>query len=75
MIVFYRFADYIKRNNIKRKDIIRDTGISSATLANLSSNKGVSTDTIDKLCKYLHCQPEQIMEFKNDEGEQNDNNK
>lgn len=66
MIVFYRFSDYIKRNNIKRTDIIRETGISSATLANMSANKGVSTETIGKLCSYLKCQPEQIMEFIND---------
>lgn len=63
MIVFYRFLDYIKRHKIKRKDIIRDTGISSATLANMSANKGVSTETIAKLCEYLKCQPEEIMEY------------
>lgn len=63
MIVFYKFSDYIRRRNIKRKDIIRDTGISSATLANMTANKGVSTETIAKLCAYLKCQPQDIMEF------------
>lgn len=63
MIVFYKFSDYIRRRNIKRKDIIRDTGISSATLANMTANKGVSTETISKLCAYLRCQPQDIMEF------------
>ena len=42
MIVFYKFFDYIRRKHIKQKDIIRDTGISSATLANMKSNKGIS---------------------------------
>lgn len=63
MIVYYKFYDYIKRKNIKIKDIIKDTGISSATLANLGTNKSVTTDTIGKICNYLKCQPSDIMEF------------
>lgn len=63
MIVYYKFYDYIKRRKIKIKDIIKHTGISSATLANLGANKSVTTDTIGKLCCYLKCQPSEIMEF------------
>lgn len=63
MIVFYKFFDYIRRQNIKQKDIINGTGISSATLANMKSNKGVSTETLSKLCAYLKCNPQDIMEF------------
>lgn len=63
MIVYYKFYDYIKRNHIKLKDIINKTGISSATLANLGSNKSVTTETIGKLCNYLQCQPGDIMEY------------
>lgn len=63
MIVFYRFSDFINRKNIKIKDIIRDTGISSATLSNMRKNKSVTIDTIDKLCKYLKCKPEDLLEF------------
>jgi DNA-binding Xre family transcriptional regulator len=66
LIVFYKFSDYIRRRNIKRKDIIENTGISSATLANMTANKGVSTETISKLCAYLKCQPQDIMEFQED---------
>lgn len=65
MIVYYKFYDYIKRKNIKIKDILVGTGISSATIASLSGNKSVTTDTIGKLCKYLNCQPYDIMEFEN----------
>lgn len=63
LIVYYKFYDYIKRRKIKIKDIINDTRISSATLANLGANKSVTTDTIGKLCSYLKCQPSDIMEF------------
>lgn len=67
MIVYYKFYDYIKRKNIKIKDIINNTGLSSATLANLGTNKSVTTDTIGKLCNYLKCQPCDIMEFEKKE--------
>ena len=72
MIVFYKFSDFIKRKKIKRKDIMAATGISSATLANMSADKNVSTDTIDRLCKFLNCQPQDIMEYMSDDkkGEQ-----
>ena len=66
MIVFYKFFDYIRRKNIKQKDIIKNIGISSATLANMKANKGISTETISKLCAYLKCQPQDIMEFQED---------
>lgn len=74
MIVFYKFYDYIKRRKIKIKDIINDTGISSATLANLGANKSVTTDTIGKLCSYLKCQPNDIMEFEETEEIKNEKN-
>ena len=63
LIVFYRFSDYINRKNIKIKDIIRDTGISSATISNLRKNRSVTIETIDKLCEYLKCKPEDILEY------------
>ena len=66
MIVFYKFFDYIRRKHIKQKDIINGTGISSATLANMKANKGISTETLSKLCAYLKCNPQDIMEFQED---------
>ena len=73
MIVYYKFYDYIKRKKIKIKDIIKSTGVSSATLANLGTNKSVTTETIGKLCKFLKCQPSDIMEYEFDDiGGQND---
>ncbi|HBF6235854.1 TPA: helix-turn-helix transcriptional regulator, partial [Clostridioides difficile] len=42
-------------------------GASSTTIAKLSSNKNVSLDVIDKICKALDCQPGDIMEYEDDE--------
>ena len=74
LIVFYKFHNYIKRRKIKVKDIIANTGISSATMANLSNNKGIGTETINKLCCYLKCQPGDIMEYEETEEIKNEKN-
>ena len=75
MIVFYKFYNYIKRRKIKVKDIIANTGISSATMANLSNNRGVGTETINKICQYLKCQPGDIMEYEEMEEMKNEKNR
>ena len=38
-------------------------GISSATLAKLSKNDNVNTDTINNICKTLQCDVSDIMEY------------
>lgn len=41
--------------------------ISSVTLAKLGKNETISSDTIEKLCKFLKCQPGDIMEYIDEE--------
>ena len=40
--------------------------ISSVTLAKLGRNETISSDTIEKLCGFLNCQPGDIMEYISD---------
>lgn len=42
------------------KDILK---ISSATMAKLNSDKIVSLAVIDKICKYLNCNVEDVMKY------------
>ncbi|UVN02451.1 MAG: helix-turn-helix domain protein [Bacteriophage sp.] len=44
----------------KKTDLL--SVISSPTLAKLSKGQSVTTDIIEKICKYLNCQPGDIME-------------
>ena len=39
-------------------------GISTATLAKLSKNETVTTDTLDNICKKLQCDISDISEYK-----------
>ena len=41
--------------NLKKKDLIRMSGISNYTLNKLNAGKSVTTDTLVKICATLHC--------------------
>lgn len=61
MITFYRLWDKLNRSGMKQKDLKEI--LSPATINKLRKNQVVTTDTIDKICIYLNCQPEDILEF------------
>lgn len=48
------------------KDILK---ISSATMAKLNADKIVSLSVIDKICKYLNCNIEDVMQYENKKKE------
>lgn len=43
--------------------------ISQSALTALKNGKSVTTDTIAKLCKVLNCQPGDILEYEEEQGE------
>ena len=55
------------RENIKKKDLMIKTGISSATMNKLKHDQPVSVDIIDRLCLALNCRVEEILLFKKSE--------
>jgi len=64
MIVYYKLWDYMKRHGVKKSDLYSIT--SSATVAKLGRNEGVSTEVLGKICGFLKCQPGDIMEYEFD---------
>lgn len=66
MIVYYKLANILKERNMTWKDL-RTCGLSVNTPTNLSKNRNVSTETIDKVCGFLKVQPADIMEWVADE--------
>lgn len=53
--------------NLKKKDLIRMSGISNYTLNKLNAGKSVTTDTLVKICATLHCGIDDIMEIGEEE--------
>ena len=60
MISYNKLFFFFAKNKMKKTDLLNV--ISSPTLAKLSKDEIVRTDIIDKICLFLHCQPENIME-------------
>lgn len=47
--------------NLKKTDLVKMAGISSATLAKMSNNQAVSMDTLVKICMLLECELSDIV--------------
>ncbi|MBR4589118.1 MAG: helix-turn-helix domain-containing protein [Bacteroidaceae bacterium] len=62
-IKYYKLFDIMNRRGMKKKDLVENGLLSPATMAKLSGNNTVNTQTIDKLCSFLDVQPGDIMEF------------
>lgn len=65
MITYYKFWDKMNRMHKKQKEL-REI-VSAATVNKLHKNQTVTTETINKLCVWLQCQPGDIMEFEPDD--------
>ncbi|MFO7611444.1 MAG: helix-turn-helix transcriptional regulator [Clostridia bacterium] len=53
--------------NMKKKDLQRLSGISSATITKLGRNENVNTEILRKICTALECDICGIMEMKTEE--------
>ncbi|ALP38216.1 helix-turn-helix transcriptional regulator [Paenibacillus sp. P2(2022)] len=62
MISYKPFQKLLIDREIKKQDLLKMTGISSATMAKLNTNEYVSLEVIDKLCAALGCQPGDLLE-------------
>ena len=68
-ISFKKLLAIFKEKNITSYTIKKEKIISSGVYDKLvkQENPRVDTDTINNLCKYLECQPGDIMEYVDDE--------
>lgn len=55
--------------DMKRKDLRKATGISTASMAKLSKNENLTTDVLLKICDALKCDISDIMEVSLDDEE------
>ena len=48
---------------MKYIDLQRELALSPSMTAKFTKNRTISTDTLNKVCEYLHVQPSEIMEW------------
>lgn len=64
MITYEPFRGYVAANNIKKKDIMLKTGISSSTMSKLKHDQYVSLEIIDKICNVLNIDINEVVRYK-----------
>ena len=64
MISYEPFWNTLKNSNESTYTLISKYNISSSTIDRLRKNKGISTQTIDDLCRILKCRVEDILIYK-----------
>ena len=52
------------QKDMKKKDLEEQAGLSSATIAKLTKGETVTTDVLERICRVLDCDVEDIMELK-----------
>jgi putative transcriptional regulator len=52
--------------DMKKKDLRKATGLSTASMAKLANNQNVNTDILVRVCKALNCEISDIMEIVED---------
>ena len=63
MIVYNKLWKLLIDKGMTKTQLRELVGLSTATLAKLSKNENVNTDTLDAICKALTCDTSDIMEY------------
>jgi len=58
----------LAERGMKKTDLL--DVIATRTLAKLSKGESVTVNSIEQICKFLNCQPGDIMEYVNDSSEE-----
>lgn len=66
MIVYNKLATLLKDRKMTWKELCQ-SGIAANTPQKFSQNRHISTESLNKVCEYLHVQPSEIMEWIPDE--------
>ena len=64
MIIFHRLWATMESRGISMYQLRETCGIDSKTIRRLRANENIETKTLDKLCSALHCNLDDIAEYK-----------
>ena len=69
MIIYDRFFALIKQKGISVYSLLRDGATTPGAAHRMRKNEGITSKTIDSLCKALDCQPGDLMEYVPDDNQ------
>lgn len=53
----------LEQKNMNKQDLKRTTGMSSATIAKLGKNENINMRSLEKICRVLECNVEDIIKL------------
>ena len=63
MIDYTPLWQTMKEQNITQYRLLKDGVVDNKTLDGLKHNKNITLLTLERLCRYLHCTPNDIVRF------------
>lgn len=64
MVSYELLRAKLAADNIKKKDLMKRTGISVATMSKIKNDKYVSLEVIERICQDLNCNIGDIVLFR-----------
>lgn len=70
MGIVIRLDRVLADRKMKLNDLAKEIGISNVNLSNIKTGKirAIRFSTLEEICRVLECQPGDIIEYVNDEG-------
>ena len=67
-MIVLRLDKVMKERGVKLKDLATTIGLTDANLSNIKTGKisAIRFSTLNALCKELHCQPADILQYHED---------
>ncbi len=59
---YYKLFDLLQRRGLKKGELMEMAKLSWPTMAKLAKGQTINSDSIDRICIALRCQPGDIME-------------
>ena len=72
MAIVIRLDVMLAKRKVKSLDLAKAIGITQSNLSLLKSGKvkGIRFSTLEAICKFLDCQPGDLIEYQPDDGDQ-----
>lgn len=67
MVSYKKLWKLLIDKNMKKKELIKKTGISTSSMSKLTKGANVTTDVLCKICEVLNCNFGDIMDYVKDE--------
>lgn len=63
MVSYEPLWQMMEKRGISTYTLINKHGFNPRTINNLKHNRGITVDTLEKLCKVLECTPNDVIRF------------